>query len=222
MDLVESSTETPLGPIDLRYKCGNCSLELVTTIPQKKRDEEPNQRRILEQAYDEITVGECGRTEISECPVCRHGRTKEPETFETGATRNNADGKPEWHWSAPFVWEMKGGKYGAYVAQFLRTGDVDRLKACFEDLVDGTGMRRLCDHLKHNAPNHGPFNWAKGMPVSRCFDSLGRHMDSWMRGEGDEDHLAAFACNLMFIIHYIEMNPDLNDMPVYRELLPDE
>jgi ribosomal protein S27AE len=42
------------------------------------------------------------------------------------------------------------------------------------------------------------------MYVTRCIDSLGRHLRALKDCKVDEDHAAAAMCNVSFIIHYIK------------------
>ena len=69
------------------------------------------------------------------------------------------------------------------------------------DLISGKFLRRLAIHLEKGAINYGSRNWEKGIPLRRSFEALVRHIYQWLEGEVDEDHLAAVACNIMFIIH---------------------
>jgi hypothetical protein len=76
--------------------------------------------------------------------------------------------------------------------------------ALLQDIMRTYGVARLCNWLELGAKKYRAFNWAKGMPMLRCFDSLGRHLAKLQAGEVDEDHLAAAMCNIMFILHYHE------------------
>lgn len=69
------------------------------------------------------------------------------------------------------------------------------------DLISHIFLRRLAIHLEKGADNYAPRNWEKGLPLHRSFESMIRHAYQWIAGETDEDHLAAVACNIMFIIH---------------------
>ena len=65
-------------------------------------------------------------------------------------------------------------------------------------------------------------NWEKGIPNSRCFASLRRHVMRYQQGDRSEDHLAAIIFNAMAIIHNEEMirrgilPAELDDMSEYR------
>lgn len=73
------------------------------------------------------------------------------------------------------------------------------------DLVSPFFILRLGEHLRKGAEHYGEHNWEKGIPNSRCFASLMRHLNQWASGETNEDHLAAAAFNLMAIIHNEEV-----------------
>lgn len=89
-------------------------------------------------------------------------------------------------------------------------------------LISPFFLRRLGWWLTLGARKYDARNWEKGMPFSRVVDSLERHVQAFKAGEVDEDHLAAVACNAMFLVHYQEMvrrgvlPAGLDDMPVYE------
>jgi hypothetical protein len=93
------------------------------------------------------------------------------------------------------------------------------------DLISPFFEERLGNWLMLGAKRYDERNWEKGLPAQRCYASLKRHLMQWAQGLRDEDHLAAVACNLMFIIHFEEMikrgllpkelADKLDDMPTY-------
>lgn len=94
------------------------------------------------------------------------------------------------------------------------------------DLISPFFLHRLGFHLARGAKKYSEWNWAKGIPSSRCAASLHRHLNAWERGETDEDHLAAAAFNLMAIIHneevcgkdvYLSVTDSLHDMPRFKK-----
>ena len=57
------------------------------------------------------------------------------------------------------------------------------------------------------------------MAISRCIDSAKRHIDQYIMGMKDEDHLSAAVWNLLCIIHFEELGMTyLNDLPCYLYL----
>jgi dATP/dGTP diphosphohydrolase, N-terminal len=69
------------------------------------------------------------------------------------------------------------------------------------DLISGIFLKRLAVHLEKGANKYAARNWEKGIPLRRSFESMIRHAYQWLNGDQDEDHLAAVACNIMFITH---------------------
>ena len=72
------------------------------------------------------------------------------------------------------------------------------------DLISPLAEERIARRLAEGAEKYGERNWEKGVPISRCVASALRHLHAYRRGEIDEDHLAATACNLMFARHFEE------------------
>lgn len=95
------------------------------------------------------------------------------------------------------------------------------------DLISPFFMMRLGEHLRKGAVKYSTWNWAKGIPNSRCYESAMRHLMLFAQGERDEDHLAAAAFNIMVMIHNEEIaksgaeldhgKTGLVDMPVFKE-----
>ena len=90
--------------------------------------------------------------------------------------------------------------------------------------VLATGLLRIGEWLRLGAIKYNEWNWAKGIPVSRCYESAIRHLMQYLSGATDEDHLAALGCNLMFIYHYyyvIEMGymeAEIKDLKSIKEI----
>lgn len=125
---------------------------------------------------------------------------KRQDFGENAAVRDSADGKPQMHLLSPWAWIHL--PYGAEVGDYLLTHDIKFMHTAFLRMVNDYGWDRLCEWLRLGAEKYDEFNWAKGMPISRCIDSLGRHLAKLSKGLEDEDHAAAAMCNVMFIIHY--------------------
>jgi hypothetical protein len=70
------------------------------------------------------------------------------------------------------------------------------------DLIPTASLERLAGLYGRGAEKYGPYNWARGIPVSRNIASLERHLQQYKRGDRDEDHLAAVAWNAFAIMHY--------------------
>ena len=84
------------------------------------------------------------------------------------------------------------------------------------DLITPFGLSRIARWYELGAMKYADRNWEKGIPFSRYFDSAMRHMNKYMMGMTDEDHLAAACWNLLAIMHHEELNQkDLDDLPHY-------
>lgn len=70
------------------------------------------------------------------------------------------------------------------------------------DLIPTVVLRRLAKHYENGARKYRPWNWAKGIPLSRYYDSGLRHAMAWAEGKDDEDHLAAVIWNFAAILHH--------------------
>ena len=90
------------------------------------------------------------------------------------------------------------------------------------DLISPVVELQLANWLSLGAKKYGDRNWEQGIPVSRSYASLRRHLLAWANGRTDEPHMIAVMCNAMFIAHTQEMvkrgrlPSDLDDMPDYK------
>lgn len=84
------------------------------------------------------------------------------------------------------------------------------------DLITPFALTRLAKHYENGAKKYSDRNYEKGMNYSRYTASMFRHLIAWMKGEEEEDHLAALAWNAFSIMHHQELKQDhLDDMPHY-------
>lgn len=84
------------------------------------------------------------------------------------------------------------------------------------DLITPFAEDRIAKWYELGAKKYADRNWEKGMPFSRYVDSAKRHINRYIKGMEDEDHLAAAVWNLMAIIHHEELGEiHLDDMPHY-------
>lgn len=96
------------------------------------------------------------------------------------------------------------------------------------DLISPIFLERFAKHTENGAKKYGAMNWTKGQPLSRFMDSALRHLNKFLEGNRDEDHLAAAAWNIQGIIHTEEMirrgklPASLADMPNYLAEDPEE
>ena len=82
------------------------------------------------------------------------------------------------------------------------------------DLISPIALTRIAKVYEQGAEGKGDRNWEEGIPLSRFIDSATRHINQYLSGMRDEDHIAQAAWNLMGLIHTEEM--------VKRTILPDE
>jgi hypothetical protein len=87
------------------------------------------------------------------------------------------------------------------------------------DLMSPFVLARDARHLENGAKKYGDRNWEKGQPLSRYYDSAIRHLNKYLMGLRDEDHLAAARWNIAAIMHTEEMikldllPAELSDLP---------
>ena len=84
------------------------------------------------------------------------------------------------------------------------------------DLISPFATMRLAKWYELGAKKYKDRNWELGMPYSRYLDSAKRHIDKFLMGMEDEDHLAAAAWNIFAIMHHQELHQDnFDDLPHY-------
>lgn len=89
------------------------------------------------------------------------------------------------------------------------------------DLISPISIKRLAIVMEKGAKKYDERNWEKGMPLTRFLDSAKRHIDQYLEGLRDEDHLGHAMFNIMACIHIEEMinrgllPEDLNNLPSY-------
>lgn len=84
------------------------------------------------------------------------------------------------------------------------------------DLVSPFAVRRIACHYEAGSKKYADRNWERGIPFSRYIDSAKRHIDEFIMGKENEDHLAAACWNLMAIMHHQELDElELDDLPHY-------
>lgn len=82
------------------------------------------------------------------------------------------------------------------------------------DLLPPVALRRLADLYARGAEKYGEGNYEKGMPFTRVYASLFRHLIQWREGDKEEDHLAAVAWNAFALMLYEDR--------INKNLLPKE
>lgn len=97
------------------------------------------------------------------------------------------------------------------------------------DLISPIALRRLAGVYEKGSRKYGDRNWEKGMPLSRFLDSAERHLNDFrmicqyerdeiplgrLPAEVDpnEDHLSQALWNVVALLHFEELRPDLDDL----------
>lgn len=84
------------------------------------------------------------------------------------------------------------------------------------DLVDSEIILELAKVLGFGAKKYEAHNWKIGIPVTRYYSALQRHLLAWNDNEDKDqesglDHLSHAACNLMFMIYHMKNSPKLDN-----------
>jgi len=74
-------------------------------------------------------------------------------------------------------------------------------------LLPHEATKEIVKVMTYGATKYEPYNWAKGMPYSRVYSALLRHLTAWWSGEDKDEetglsHLAHAGCCLLFLLSY--------------------
>lgn len=85
------------------------------------------------------------------------------------------------------------------------------------DLVSPFAIERIAKWMELGATKYCDRNWEKGgIPFHRFVDSASRHLNKFLAGLEDEDHLAGVMFNIMAMMHFQELNKlEEDDLPHY-------
>lgn len=75
-----------------------------------------------------------------------------------------------------------------------------------------SAILRLSKHYENGLQKYGFWNYMKGIPVSSFLDSALRHIEKYLAGWDDEDHLSAAAFNLLGALEMEENHKELIDI----------
>ena len=90
------------------------------------------------------------------------------------------------------------------------------------DLISPIALRNLAIHMERGAIKYEPHGWEKGLPLSKHLNSALRHLQNYLAGNREEDHLSACVFNCFAITHDLEMikkglmSKEINDLPNRR------
>lgn len=84
------------------------------------------------------------------------------------------------------------------------------------ELVPPEAIVGIAKVLTFGAKKYAPNNWRKGLPYSRTYGSVQRHLLAWYQGEEiDADsglpHLFHAMADIMFLENWNRMHPELDD-----------
>ena len=89
-------------------------------------------------------------------------------------------------------------EFGTGSVRDVETGKPDWTLLPFEALERFLGL------MQRGAVKYGRHNWTKGQSMARAERSMFRHMVQYLKGERDEDHLAAVVFNASLILDHEE------------------
>jgi hypothetical protein len=87
------------------------------------------------------------------------------------------------------------------------------------DLISPIALKALAIHYERGSNKYEDRNWERGTQVSKHLNSALRHLQSYLEGDREEDHLSACVFNCFAITHVMKMidrgvlPKDLNDLP---------
>lgn len=89
---------------------------------------------------------------------------------------------------------------------------------CPIHLVPPAYIRAAAWVFGYGAKKYEPWNWARGMPWTKVYDCLQRHLLAWYEGEENDKesglpHLWHAACNIAILIQYANTFKQGDDRP---------
>lgn len=133
------------------------------------------------------------------------------------------DGEGNYVWDETVEPDLEDNPYGFVYTPEEDTNvglkyDKEKLRY---DLIPTILLRAVAEVLTFGAEKYGDRNWEKGIEYNRVFGALLRHLYAWWDGEDADPEtglnpLWHAACNMAFLIHYIEHGmPD--NRPIYED-----
>jgi hypothetical protein len=107
---------------------------------------------------------------------------------------------------------IKGGilsEKKTYKSGATRSADVEGVRY---DLVPAEGVEAVARAMYEGAINHGDHNWKKGLKHSVYVNHALRHINLFMQGKSDEDHIGHALANLMMLVWNDKHLPEFNDL----------
>lgn len=118
-------------------------------------------------------------------------------------------------------WSLLSPRWLRELAEMMTRNPGLRLHLFPISLIESVGYILTLGAIKYKERN-----WEVGMPYSRAYDALFRHMNAWADGENlDPDtkrsHLHHAACNIAFLIEWEQTHPELDDREQFGYLPED-
>ena len=98
-----------------------------------------------------------------------------------------------------------------YPSGAKRSTEADRYRF---DLIPQHGLRRIAETCRHGAEKYGDRNWEAGFPATVMLNHALNHLNLYLAGDSTEDHLAHAAWNLMALMDFETIKPEMIDIPV--------
>jgi hypothetical protein len=146
------------------------------------------------------------------------------DNYDTGDVRDISDNKSRFDLIPLEILDLLQQSYGGMALDIdnsipYYTGFIDT-EEIRVDLIPELILNRLGGLYYRGALKYGINNYQKGMPLSRYYQSLLRHLIQWVAGDSSEDHLSSVIWNvasIMWTEHAIksgQLNSDLADVGV--------
>ncbi|MCK9320332.1 dATP/dGTP diphosphohydrolase domain-containing protein [Methanoculleus sp.] len=92
-------------------------------------------------------------------------------------------------------------------------------------LVDLKCFEGLVQVLMMGAKKYSDYNWQKGLPINEVYESLMRHLVSFMDGEDNDaesglSHLDHALCNIYFMKWFMDNKPEMDNRRKKKTVIP--
>jgi len=89
---------------------------------------------------------------------------------------------------------------------------------CLMKYLTPQDIVEACTVMDYGANKYAAWNWAKGQPFSVAMASLKRHVLALGSGEETDEesgcsHWGHVVCNIIFLTHFLEFHPNMDDRP---------
>lgn len=140
------------------------------------------------------------------------------EQFKTGARRDTQENKPHFE-MIPIAWLDNLQKAFGGAPLNVQTEPLYEYPDPRPELIPADALDDISRVYAYGAEKYGINNYLAGMPASRMYASLPRHIFQWAAGDTSEQHLRHAAFNIISLIQYQlliergELPGELWDMP---------